>query len=371
MIIEQLHDDLVAAGSARARPRHRLPAVAPLALVAAIFVTALVLVRGAEPEREAGPSARGPRVSSVNVAGERFRVTLGDEGRLCEGFAGHKALGCLSSFVLADNFRVHGTEVGYGVSRQGGEYVVAGVAGTTVDAVEVHSPAGVRRARFGATVLKVPVRIPPPSSLTPEGRRVAAGFPGELRVRAYAVSLPLDHQPRELTLIADAGGRRAHLRIPGNVIPPVTSRQRRRLSLLEREATAADASAAAELRRAGKSAGVAASARVATEFRGRPVFAYRNRIGEICLVAHNTACTKAASAVTDQPLVSGLENSRADEVTMVGLLHDGPRFVRLEHRDGTSTTVPVTNNVFAFVDRGVVRLHWEGLRGPASLDLDP
>jgi hypothetical protein len=372
MIIEQLRDDLVEAGLRhQAPPRRRLPFAVPVAGVLAAAVVAVLVVRG-EAEREiVVPEPRAGTASLVVPGVEpalRYVVRRMPDGSLCQTASRDPRMRrCMGGFGLAGSFAENGAPATYSVARAGGAYVVHGLADASVRSVEVHSPVGIRRAVVSERTLRVPVERRDTSGMTAEGRRAARSFPDELRVRPYAVALPLASRP-EMTLVLDSGA----IRIPRGSVPAISAPQRRRISLLERDPQGKDAAAAAQLRRAGKSDDVAASARSGFRFQDRDVFAYVNRIGRVCIVgAGGTGCTRRESAVTDEPLVVSSMTSRDDRVRTVGLLHDGPRWVEIERRDGTTRTVPVSGNLFAFEDRAVVRLHWEGLRGRATLQIDP
>lgn len=350
MILPQLHDDLVVAAAREAAPRRRPAFLLPVAAAVAAVVAVLV-VRGPEPEREV--AVPPPAAVSVPIGGVRPPLTLqaftaGD--RVCLGYA--RIRYCVPRPTVVESFDVHPAPVTFHVGRIGRFYVVSGVATANVDHVAVVAPEGERaQARMG------------------EPRLEMAGGP---RMRPWVAALKLDNHPGELKLTVTHEGAMDDVRIPPPRIPGRTySLQRPGISLLERPARPRDAVAAAELRRVHTSRSQASTARVALRFQGRPIYAWVRRDGQICLSGiGGAACTTAESAVSDEPMMHVLQRD-GDDVTAVGLIHDGPAAITLEREDGTKRAVAVVNNVFVFEDEDVVRLRWRGLDGPASMAWDP
>ena len=374
MILDQLQRDLVVAAEREYAPRRRVPAVLlPVAAVLVLGVVVVFATRGAAPEREiAAPSPQRVTMSIPGVAAPvAFRVWVNGDGWLCQSVArSARRHGCANGFVLGSNLAAIGTPVHFGVSRHGRRFAVTGVVGPTVDALEVRAADGTRaKARISGVTLEVPVRIDR-DRLTPEGRKLARTLPDVLRVRPYVVSLKLRKPPHDLQIAATIGRQTSFARIPPNVIPDASRpAQERTISLLARPRLPRDEPAVQELLRTHKSRQVAATARVARSFRGRHVFAYVNRLGDLCLVNYGTACGDAREAAGDRPMISIAFNQHHDGVEVVGLIHDGPTSVTLERADGSTRRVPVVNNVFVFRDENVVRLRWEGLTGPVSHEL--
>jgi hypothetical protein len=356
VIIEQLREDLVVAAEREYRPRRRgtrllLPAAAML--IAA--VAAGVLLRGPEPEREVAASeSPGARGETLRVPGVfpplKLVARAGENGHLCTSLRDGSGR-CVNDFVLTGVFRGNGAPVDYSVKHRAGVYVVTGLVGASVDSLTARSAGG----SWATAVI---------------GRRSLAV--GRLRVRAFTLSLQPSRTHAGITLTVSDGGVRKRVRVSTEAAPLVGDGQRPRISLLERPAGARDAAAAAELRRAHKSRVVAATARVANRFRGRLVYAYVNRLGEVCLVNYGAVCGSREVVEGGTPMDALTFNvNDPGSVTMVGLIHDGPSTVTVERRDGSTRTVEVVENVFAFRDRDVARVRWVGLRGSQTMDIEP